>query len=59
MIPLKPHAFHAHLEKCKQCMNQPFNLCRTGANLMILTARDPEAEKAAERQLADLQKRFG
>ena len=26
--------FHAHLDKCSQCANQPFNLCSTGKELL-------------------------
>jgi hypothetical protein len=26
--------FHYHLDRCKQCREQPFNLCRTGALLL-------------------------
>ena len=26
--------FHAHLDECERCRNQPFNLCPTGAAIM-------------------------
>ena len=26
--------YHAHLDKCKQCNNEPFNLCLVGAAIM-------------------------
>ncbi len=31
-------AFHAHLDKCARCENEPFNLCREGAKLLYATA---------------------
>lgn len=27
-------AFHAHLDTCARCANQPFNLCEVGARLL-------------------------
>lgn len=30
--------FHAHLDECKQCREQPFDLCPTGAELLEKTA---------------------
>jgi len=31
-----PHAddFHAHLDKCRRCREQPFNLCDAGRRLL-------------------------
>ena len=26
--------FHAHLDVCKRCADEPFNLCPVGANLL-------------------------
>ena len=26
--------FHAHLDECSQCANQPFNLCAKGKELL-------------------------
>jgi len=26
--------FHAHLDECARCRNQPFNLCATGQRLL-------------------------
>ena len=26
--------FHKHLDNCVQCRNQPFNLCRTGQDII-------------------------
>jgi hypothetical protein len=28
-------AFHAHLDVCRQCRDHPFQLCRTGAELLV------------------------
>lgn len=28
------HPFHKHLAGCKQCREQPFNLCRVGEPLL-------------------------
>lgn len=30
---------YAHLDECRQCREQPFNLCAVGAPLLIATAR--------------------
>lgn len=30
--------FHAHLDECKQCREQPFNLCMNGAVLLEASA---------------------
>lgn len=27
-------AFHAHLDECERCENQPFNMCPEGARLL-------------------------
>ncbi len=27
--------FHAHLDVCKQCAEQPFNLCAEGHRIMV------------------------
>jgi hypothetical protein len=35
--------YHAHLDDCGQCMNQPFNLCPTGAALLTDAAIGPTA----------------
>jgi len=43
--------FHAHLDICSQCENQPFNLCPTGAALLKEAAMDPFG-------LTDKEKRF-
>jgi hypothetical protein len=31
--------YHAHLDGCKQCANQPFNLCPEGARLLVKEGR--------------------
>jgi hypothetical protein len=31
-------AFHAHLDCCKQCMNNPFDLCAEGRRLINAAA---------------------
>lgn len=28
---MTPNAFHEHLDKCRRCRDQPFNLCDAGA----------------------------
>lgn len=44
--PLTPEhqAFHAHLDTCKQCRDNPFGLCPTGAHLIIAAARSIKQE---------------
>jgi hypothetical protein len=32
--PINAEQFHAHLDRCAQCRNQPFNLCPQGAALL-------------------------
>lgn len=34
-------AFHAHLDSCRRCRHQPFNLCPTGAQLLEAAATLP------------------
>lgn len=43
--------FHAHLEKCVRCANQPFNLCAEGRQLMM------EISDAARRGQITMQKK--
>lgn len=31
-------AFHAHLDVCKQCRDNPFGLCKPGESLLLATA---------------------
>ena len=31
--------FHAHLDVCAQCRNNPFSLCKIGARLLERAAR--------------------
>ena len=33
-------AFHAHLDECQQCRDNPTNLCETGAILLQMTPLD-------------------
>lgn len=35
--------FHAHLGRCDQCANHPFNLCATGDRLIVLAASEVDA----------------
>lgn len=37
----KINAFHAHLDQCEQCRNNPFGLCETGAKLLLGVAAQP------------------
>ncbi len=37
-------AFHAHLNVCTRCANQPFNLCNTGKILIERTAPAPKMD---------------
>lgn len=32
-------AFHAHLDACERCRERPFDLCATGAQLLVATAQ--------------------
>jgi len=34
MTNLASEQFHAHLDQCKRCAGQPFNLCPIGAQLL-------------------------
>ena len=34
MFAPDPEKFHAHLDKCKQCEEHPFNLCSIGCRLL-------------------------
>jgi hypothetical protein len=42
--------FHAHLDVCKQCRDNPFGLCKVGEPLLLATA-DEEAIDGAHRLL--------
>ena len=33
-------AFHAHLDVCKQCRDNPFGLCKPGEKLLLATAEE-------------------
>lgn len=39
--------FHAHLDVCNRCANQPFNLCEIGGTLLRATNVDVEAVEVA------------
>ena len=43
--------FHAHLDICEQCRENPFDLCDEGAKLLI-----SEAEKIADSALLNILK---
>jgi hypothetical protein len=36
-------AFHAHLDVCRQCRDNPFGLCRTGADLLFAAGSSVDA----------------
>lgn len=36
-------AFHAHLDGCRRCEQQPFNLCPVGARLLRAATEDVAA----------------
>lgn len=38
--------FHAHLDTCGQCRNNPFGLCSTGARLLKEAATHPDIPEA-------------
>lgn len=40
-------AFHAHLDECEQCRDEPFNLCAEGARLLLEGARNVELDAPA------------
>lgn len=41
--------FHAHLDRCKRCAEQPFNLCPVGAQLLGAAGAPPrEADPLEE-----------
>ena len=35
---VEENIFHKHLDVCKQCREQPFNLCKIGAGLIVEAA---------------------
>lgn len=39
------NAFHAHLDVCKQCEQNPFDLCREGLLLLKCAAGELERDK--------------
>lgn len=36
-------AFHAHLDECEQCREEPFNLCPMGAELIVEITKEMDA----------------
>lgn len=34
--------FHAHLDECKQCANNPFALCSKGAQLLLAATKETQ-----------------
>lgn len=40
---ISPNDFHDHLDACRQCRENPFNLCRVGQGLFLGVARDRES----------------
>lgn len=47
--------FHAHLDVCSQCSNNPFALCQTGSDLIhkAVGATPPEPRRAGMSHVAD------
>lgn len=41
-------AFHAHLDVCRQCREQPMNLCPAGAPLLRVAALGKEKKDGKE-----------
>jgi NTP pyrophosphatase (non-canonical NTP hydrolase) len=39
-------AFHAHLDKCSRCLNQPVNMCAEGNRLLLATSPGPDKQDA-------------
>lgn len=40
-IEQKPiDVFHSHLDLCRRCRDEPFNLCRVGSTLLAKAATD-------------------
>jgi len=37
-------AFHAHLDECERCRNQPFNMCPKGNLLLVATSSEPDQQ---------------
>lgn len=53
--PDPAEAFHAHLDECARCANEPFNLCAAGHVLLLLTAqKSPNVEPSVYLQLGCL-----
>jgi hypothetical protein len=48
--PLTPEhqAFHAHLDACRHCRHNPFDLCPKGASLLMAAARSIEKNFSAD-----------
>jgi len=42
--------FHAHLDICDQCKNQPFNLCKLGKLYLEVAAREGIVEILKEKE---------
>lgn len=40
MITNREDKFHAHLDECRQCREEIFNLCPIGADLLLHAATD-------------------
>lgn len=43
LLTITPDDFHAHLDGCSRCRNNPFNLCAVGTKLLMecTTSREP------------------
>jgi hypothetical protein len=44
LVRLAADNFHAHLDVCEQCREHPFDLCRTGADLLMAFGRVHQEE---------------
>ena len=47
--PVESARFHAHLDKCAQCEQHPFDLCAEGVKLIEAAATDNSIVNAARR----------
>lgn len=48
MSAIDPDVFHAHLDKCAQCREHPFSLCKEGERLLMQAATGIDPAHAAK-----------